>query len=116
MVKLLSIFGLLLFTLTSNAQVINYVDKEYNADFNVYFTKYKYGADIIIFRTKYKYESKTRPGYWFWRDDNRKEYDNNQINVFKVKYKYQSDYIVYISKYPYEIKLTSKYIEEWTKQ
>ena len=106
---------LLVFGINVNAQVINYVDKEFNADFNVYFTKYKHEADVIVIRTNHKHEAKTIPGYWFWRDDDGEEYDNDRVNIFQVKHKYQSDYVVYIGKYSHEVQVNWDYIEEWIK-
>ena len=115
MINKLCILCLLLFTFNVNAQVINYVDKKYNADVNVFFVTYKYEADIIVYRTKYKHDAKIYPGKWYWREDGGNEYDTDRINVHVVKYKSQADYIVYISEYSHEIKVTFKYLEEWIK-
>ena len=115
MIRLLFIIWGLLLVTNVNAQVINYVDKEYNADFNVYFTNYKHEADVIVFRTNHKHEAKTRPGYWFWRNDDGEEYDSDRVNIFQVEYKYQSDYVVYLGKHSHEVQVNWDYIEEWIK-
>ena len=115
--KLLLILGLILFTSNVKAQVINWVEYEYQADIKVFFVKYKYESDIIVCKTDYKYKT-DKPGYWWWEGDNVGEgdrvYSSNRLNVYVVKYKYQSDYNVYISTHGWEIKLTDKYINEVT--
>ena len=115
MIRLLFIIWGLLLVTNANAQVINYVDKEYNADFNVYFTTYKHEADVIVWRTNYKHDSKTKPGYWFWRNDDGEEYDSDRVNIFQVEHKYQSDYVVYLSEYSHEVKVNGDYLMEWVK-
>ncbi len=113
MIRLLFIvWGLLLVT-NVDTQVINWVDKEYNADFNVYFTEYENEAHITVWRTKYKHDAKTKPGYWFWRNDDREEYDSDRVNIFQVDKKYKADYVVYLSKYSHEVELTDEYLMEW---
>ena len=112
MVKLLSTLGLLLFTLTSNAQVINYVDASWKADINVMFTSKQY-ADIIVYKAKYQHETNNQVGYWWVSEgDNDGGYSSNKLNVYVVENKYQADYTVYITDKKYEVRVTNKYINE----
>ena len=112
MVKLLSTLGLLLFTLTSNAQVINYVDASWKADINVMFTSKQY-ADIIVYKAKYKYETNNQIGYWWVSgEDNNGRYSSDKLNVYVVENRYQADYTVYITDKKYEVSITDKYRRE----
>lgn len=106
------ILGVLLFTLTANAQVINRVDARWKADINVMFTN-KLNADIIVYRTDSKHEAQTKPGYWWWDGDEMNGgYSSNKLNVYVVEYRYQADYTVYITDKKYEVRVTNKYINE----
>ena len=116
MKRLLLILGLVAFTSNVSGQVINFVEHEYQADINVYFTSYKYDADVVVYKTNHKYEAQSKPGYWYMGrgNDGDNRYSSDRLNVYVVKYRYQSDYKVYIGEYKYEIKLTDKYINEVT--
>lgn len=101
---------LVLFVSNAKAQMINWVDNDYNADITVYLTSYKYEADVIVYKTSYKYEAKMKPGYWWWDENLSGGYSHDKINVKTVKYKYQADLIVYMSTYKHEVKLSRKYL------
>ena len=107
---------LVLFISNAKAQVVNWVDNDYNADIKVYLTDYRYEADVVVFKTNYKYDAKVKPGQWWWEENPDGRYEYNKINVREVKYKYQADFIVYFTNYKSEIKLSQEYlnvIEEW---
>ena len=107
--KLLFTLGLSLFTLTTNAQVINYVDASWKADINVMFTGKMY-ADIIVYKAKYKYETNNQIGYW-WVDEGDSDggYSSDKLNVYVVENKYQADYTVYITDKKYEVEVNDRY-------
>ena len=101
---------LVLFISNAKAQVVNWVDNEYNADVTVYFTQYKYEADVIVYKTNYKYEAKMKPGYWWWDENLSGGHEYQMLNIKNVKYKYQADIIVYLTTYKSEIKLNQEYL------
>ncbi len=111
--RLLFIFGLSLFALTSNAQVINWVEHEWQADITVQIVKYEWEADVTICRTKSKNRA-TKPGIWWWDRDGEMGRDNSsdRLSVCRVSYGWQADYKVYLTTYEYNVKVTDEYLEE----
>ncbi len=109
-IKLLIITCLVLFNYNAKAQVVNWVDNNYNADITVYFTNYKYEADVIVYKTPLKYEAKMKPGYWWWDENLSGGHKYQILNIKSVNYKYQADMIVYISSFKHEIKLSREYL------
>jgi len=113
MKKLLLILGLILFTSNVKAQVINWVEHEWQADITVHLVRYKWEADLIICKTNQKYKT-NKPGIWWWDEngENGRDYSSNRLNVCRVEHKWQADYTVYLSTHEYEIKLTDEYLNE----
>ena len=114
--KFISILVLSVLAIGAKAQVVNWVENDYNADLKIYFTNYKYEADVIAFKTPYKYEAQMKPGYWWWDENLSNSYVYQKMNIKSIKYKYQADFIVYITTFKHEIKLSKEYInviEEW---
>ena len=87
--------------LTSNAQVINYVDARYQADVNVYFVDWKYQADAVVYVTPYKSYS-NKAGVW-WVSN------RYGVKVRVVKHRYQADVLIYQTKWRYQVKVNNLY-------
>lgn len=111
--KLLFTLGLSLFTLATNAQVINWVEHEWQADITVQIVKYEWEADVTICRTKSKSRA-TKPGIWWWDEDGEMGRNNSsdRLSVCRVSYGWQADYKVYLTTYEYNVKVTDEYLEE----
>jgi hypothetical protein len=111
--KLLFILGLSLFTSMVNAQVINWVEHEWQADITVQIVRYEWEADVTICKTKNKNRT-TKPGVWWWDEDGElgRDYSSNRLNVCRVKYGWQADYKVYLTTYEYKVKVTNDYLNE----
>ena len=99
--KLCVLLAFLGVNLTSNAQVINYVDARYQADVNVYFVDWKYQADAVVYETPYISYTKDL-GIWFvsskWG-----------VKVKEVKYKHQADVLIYITEWRHRVRVNECY-------
>ena len=66
-----------------NAQVINVVEHEWEADIKVFFTSLEWNADVVVLPTKSLHHARNIEGHWYIRNrqDGR---DINCINIYLV--------------------------------
>jgi len=119
--KLVSVVCLLFVVNVSKAQVIKWVEHEWQADIKVYLTDYKWSSDLVVYHTPYKHEAKQNKGWWYWGDGGnmimpRGEYDysSDKLNVYVVAFPFQADYKVYITENKWDVRVTDKYVNEVT--
>ena len=79
-----------------NAQVINVVEHEWEADINVFFTSLEWNADVVVLPTKSLHHARNIEGHWYIRNrqDGR---DINCINIYLVNKAALSDLKVFLT-------------------
>jgi hypothetical protein len=102
--KLYVLFAFLCVNLVVNAQIIKYVDNEYQSQVNIYFVDWKYQADAIIYITPYKSYAKKEKGVWYLSKDYK------GIKVWVTKKRYKADILIYLSDWKHEVKYNNKYL------
>ena len=65
MKKLITLILFLGLYLTSNAQIIRFVDYKYQSDVKIFFVKHKYQADGIVYMTPYKFQARNMMCFWY---------------------------------------------------
>ena len=108
MSKILTLVLCLSLYLTSNAQVVKFVNYKYQSDVKVYLTDYSYQADATVFVTSYRYQAKDKLGYWFVSSSNYEA-----VKIYITKYKYEADVIIHISEWKYKVKYNGSYIKNF---
>ena len=94
--------------LTSNAQTIDYVDMEYQADVNVYFVKWKHQADAVVYQSLYKSYAREE-GVWYIAHGTLHNHKRGAIKVRVVKHKYQADVLIYKTDWRYQVRVNECY-------
>ena len=90
------------------AQVINIVENEWDADVNVFFTSLEWNADGIVYYTKSLHHARNVEGHWFIiNSGERRRLDC--INVYVVDKAGDADLKIYLSKDPSKIRLNQRY-------
>lgn len=112
--RLVGIVCLLFVVNVSKAQVINWVEHEWQADIKVYLTDYKWSSDIVVYHTQNKYEAKSKLGWWYWDNGGRYDYSSDKLNVYVVRFPFQADYKVYVGENKWDVRVTDKYVNEVT--
>ena len=90
----------LIFFLTThfwlNAQVINVVEHEWEADIKVFFTSLEWNADVVVLPTKSIHHARNVEGHWYIRNrqDGR---DIDCINIYLVNKAALSDLTVFLT-------------------
>ena len=105
---------LLIVLMTSHyvdAQVINIVEHEWEADLKVYFTSLEWNADAIVFPTKSKHHARNLDGHWYI--NNRQSGRNNEsINIYVVGKSALADLSVFLTDDERKIKIEGIYNEK----
>ena len=90
------------------AQVINIVENEWDADVNVFFTSLEWNADGVVLQTKSLHHARNVEGHWFIiNSEERRRLDC--INVDVVDKAGDADLKIYLSKDPSKIRLNELY-------
>ena len=92
----------------SNAQVIKYVNYEYQSQVNICFVDWKYQADAIIYITPYKHYARNKRGVWYL---NKYYFDRQEIKVWVTKSRYKADVLIYVSNWKHEVKFNNRYLK-----
>ena len=95
-----------------NAQVINVVEHEWEADIKVFFTSLEWNADVVVLPTKSLHHARNIEGHWYIqnRQDGR---DIDCINVYLVKKAALSDLKVFLTDDESRINIENMYNEKF---
>ncbi len=95
-----------------NAQVINVVEHEWEADIKVFFTSLEWNADVVVLPTKSLHHARNIEGHWYIqnRQDGR---DIDCINIYLVKKAALSDLKVFLTDDESRINTENMYNEKF---
>ena len=95
-----------------NAQVINVVEHEWEADIKVFFTSLEWNADVVVLPTKSLHHARNIEGHWYIRNrqDGR---DINCINIYLVNKAALSDLKVFLTDDESRINTENMYNEKF---
>ena len=98
-----------------NAQVINVVEHEWEADINVFFTSLEWNADVVLLPTKSLHHARNIEGHWYIRNsqDGR---DINCINIYLVNKAALSDLKVFLTDDESRINTENMYNEKFRRR
>ena len=98
-----------------NAQVINVVEHEWEADIKVFFTSLEWNADVVVLPTKSLHHARNIEGHWYIRNrqDGR---DINCINIYLVNKAALSDLKVFLTDDESRINTESMYNEKFRRK
>ena len=98
-----------------NAQVINVVEHEWEADIKVFFTSLEWNADVVVLPTKYLHHARNIEGHWYIRNrqDGR---DINCINIYLVNKAALSDLKVFLTDDESRINTENMYNEKFRRR
>ena len=98
-----------------NAQVINVVEHEWEADINVFFTSLEWNADVVVLPTKSLHHARNIEGHWYIRNrqDGR---DINCINIYLVNKAALSDLKVFLTDDESRINTENMYNEKFRRR
>ena len=98
-----------------NAQVINVVEHEWEADINVFFTSLEWNADVVVLPTKSLHHARNIEGHWYIRNrqDGR---DINCINIYLVNKAALSDLKVFLTDDESRINTENMYNEKFRRK
>jgi hypothetical protein len=98
-----------------NAQVINVVEHEWEADIKVFFTSLEWNADVVVLPTKSLHHARSIEGHWYIRNrqDGR---DINCINIYLVNKAALSDLKVFLTDDESRINTENMYNEKFRRR
>ena len=98
-----------------NAQVINVVEHEWEADIKVFFTSLEWNADVVVLPTKSLHHARNIEGHWYIRNsqDGR---DINCINIYLVNKAALSDSKVFLTDDESRINTENMYNEKFRRR
>lgn len=98
-----------------NAQVINVVQHEWEADIKVFFTSLEWNADVVVLPTKSLHHARNIEGHWYIRNrqDGR---DINCINIYLVNKAALSDLKVFLTDDESRINTENMYNEKFRRR
>jgi len=98
-----------------NAQVINVVEHEWEADIKVFFTSLEWNADVVVLPTKSLHHARNIEGHWYIRNrqDGR---DINCINIYLVNKAALSDLKVFLTDDESRINTENMYNEKFRRR
>ncbi|MDA9792107.1 DUF6150 family protein [Schleiferiaceae bacterium] len=98
-----------------NAQVINVVEHEWEADIKVFFTSLEWNADVVVLPTKSLHHARNIEGHWYIRNsqDGR---DINCINIYLVNKAALSDLKVFLTDDESRINTENMYTEKFRRR
>jgi hypothetical protein len=98
-----------------NAQVINVVEHEWEADIKVFFTSLEWNADVVVLPTKSLHHARNIEGHWYIRNrqDGR---DINCINIYLVNKAALSDLKVFLTDDESRINTENMYNEKFRRK
>ena len=98
-----------------NAQVINVVEHEWEADIKVFFTSLEWNADVVVLPTKSLHHARNIEGHWYIqnRQDGR---DIDCINIYLVKKAALSDLKVFLTDDESRINTENMYNEKFRRR
>ena len=98
-----------------NAQVINVVEHEWEADIKVFFTSLEWNADVVVLHTKSLHHARNIEGHWYIRNrqDGR---DINCINIYLVNKAALSDLKVFLTDDESRINTENMYNEKFRRR
>lgn len=114
----MKLIALIFFTTTHfwlNAQVINVVEHEWEADIKVFFTSLEWNADVVVLPTKSLHHARNIEGHWYIRNrqDGR---DINCINIYLVNKAALSDLKVFLTDDESRINTENMYNEKFRRR
>ena len=98
-----------------NAQVINVVEHEWEADIKVFFTSLEWNADVVVIPTKSLHHARNIEGHWYIRNrqDGR---DIKCINIYLVNKAALSDLKVFLTDDESRINTENMYNEKFRRR
>ena len=98
-----------------NAQVINVVEHEWEADIKVFFTSLEWNADVVVLPTKSLHHARNIEGHWYIqnRQDGR---DIDCINIYLVNKAALSDLKVFLTDDESRINTENMYTEKFRRR
>ena len=98
-----------------NAQVINVVEHEWEADIKVFFTSLEWNADVVVLPTKSLHHARNIEGHWYIqnRQDGR---DIDCINIYLVNKAALSDLKVFLTDDESRINTENMYNEKFRRR
>jgi hypothetical protein len=110
--KLIALIFFITTHFSLNAQVINVVEHEWEADIKVFFTSLEWNADVVVLPTKSLHHARNIEGHWYIqnRQDGR---DIDCINVYLVKKAALSDLKVFLTDDESRINIENMYNEKF---
>ncbi|MDG1526059.1 MAG: DUF6150 family protein [Schleiferiaceae bacterium] len=113
--KLIALIFFITTHLWLNAQVINVVEHEWEADIKVFFTSLEWNADVVVLPTKSLHHARNIEGHWYIR--NRQDArDINCINIYLVNKAALSDLKVFLTDDESRINTENMYNEKFRRR
>ena len=98
-----------------NAQVINVVEHEWEADIKVFFTSLEWNADVVVLPTKSLHHARNIEGHWYIRNSQDAR-DINCINIYLVNKAALSDLKVFLTDDESRINTEKMYNEKFRRR
>jgi hypothetical protein len=98
-----------------NAQVINVVEHEWEADIKVFFTSLEWNADVVVLPTKSLHHARNIEGHWYIRNSQDAR-DINCINIYLVNKAALSDLKVFLTDDESRINTENMYNEKFRRR
>ena len=113
--KLIALIFFITTHFSLNAQVINVVEHEWEADIKVFFTSLEWNADVVVLPTKSLHHARNIEGHWYIRNsqDGR---DINCINIYLVNKAALSDLKVFLTDDESRINTENMYNEKFRRR
>ena len=113
--KLIALIFFITTQFSLNAQVINVVEHEWEADIKVFFTSLEWNADVVVLPTKSLHHARNIEGHWYIqnRQDGR---DIDCINIYLVKKAALSDLKVFLTDDESRINTENMYTEKFRRR
>lgn len=113
--KLIALIFFITTHFSLNAQVINVVEHEWEADIKVFFTSLEWNADVVVLPTKSLHHARCIEGHWYIRNrqDGR---DINCINIYLVNKAALSDLKVFLTDDESRINTENMYNEKFRRR
>ncbi|MDB2404221.1 DUF6150 family protein [Schleiferiaceae bacterium] len=113
--KLIALIFFITTHFSLNAQVINVVEHEWEADIKVFFTSLEWNADVVVLPTKSLHHARNIEGHWYIqnRQDGR---DIDCINIYLVNKAALSDLKVFLTDDESRINTENMYNEKFRRR
>lgn len=79
-----------------NAQIINVVEREWDADFTVFFTSFEWNADVVVCRAKSEHHAQNMNGFWSLTEQ-RSGRNDDWMNIYIVNKAALADITVFFT-------------------